>query len=44
MTFAFTPQFQKHFKRLTIQEKKQLKSKLTQLAENPFHPSLHTNI
>lgn len=38
--FTFTPRFQKHFKRLTVQEKKQLKSKLELLAENPFHPSL----
>lgn len=40
-TFTFTPRFQKHFKELTIQEKKQLKSKMELLAENPYHPSLH---
>lgn len=40
--FTFTPRFQKHFRNLTTQEKKQLKNKLTLLAENPFHPSLRT--
>lgn len=40
--FTFTPRFQKHFKNLTVQEKKQLKNKLQLLAENPFHPSLRT--
>ena len=33
--FTFTPRFQKHFKGLTVQEKKQLKNKLELLAENP---------
>lgn len=40
--FTFTPRFQKHFKNLSVQEKKQLKNKLQLLAENPFHPSLRT--
>lgn len=40
--FTFTPRFQKRFKNLTVQEKKQLKNKLQLLAENPFHPSLRT--
>lgn len=31
--FTFTPRFQKHFKGLTVQEKKQLKNKLELLAE-----------
>lgn len=39
---TFTPRFQKHFKDLTAQEKKLLKSKLELLAENPAHPSLRT--
>lgn len=26
--FAFTPRFQKHFKELSVQEKKRLKSKM----------------
>lgn len=38
--FTFTPRFQKHFKALTVQEKKQVKARLVQLAENPAHPSL----
>lgn len=37
---TFTPRFQKHFRELTAQEKKQLKNKLELLAENPSHPSL----
>ncbi|WP_323089688.1 hypothetical protein [Allobaculum sp. JKK-2023] len=40
--FTFTPRFQKHFKDLTAQKKKQLKNKLKLLAENPSHPSLRT--
>lgn len=39
---TYTERFLKHFKDLTEKEKKQLKSKLTILAENPFHPSLRT--
>ncbi|EOS21039.1 hypothetical protein C806_04622 [Lachnospiraceae bacterium 3-1] len=38
--FTFTPRFQKHFKGITAQEKKQLKNKLEPLAQNPSHPSL----
>lgn len=40
--FTFTVRFQKNFKKLTEQEKKQLKKKLILLAENPSHPSLRT--
>ncbi len=40
--FASTSRFQKHFKTLTMQEKKQLHKKLEILAENPRHPSLRT--
>jgi addiction module toxin, RelE/StbE family len=40
--FTFTRRFQKHFKALTEQEKKQLRNKLELLAENPMHPSLRT--
>lgn len=39
---TFTDKFQKHFKDLTDTEKKQLKTKLTLLSENPLHPSLRT--
>lgn len=40
--FTFTQRFQKHFKQLTSQEKKQLKNILELLAKNPSHPSLRT--
>ena len=40
--FTFTARFQKNFKKLTEQEKKQLKKKLILLTENPSHPSLRT--
>lgn len=40
--FTFTARFQKNFKKLTEQEKKQLKKKLILLAENPSRPSLRT--
>lgn len=40
--FAFTHRFQKHFRELTSQKKKQLKRKLELLAENPSHPLLQT--
>ena len=40
--FTFTARFQKNCKKLTEQEKKQLKKKLILLTENPSHPSLRT--
>lgn len=40
--YTFTPRFEKHYKSLTANEKKQLRSKLELLSENPFHPSLRT--
>ena len=42
--FTFTKRFQKHFKDLTAQEKKQLQNKLQLLAENPMHPSREPGI
>ncbi len=39
---TFTKRFEKNFKNLNEQEKKQLRSKLQLLAENPMHPSLRT--
>ena len=39
---TFTNRFEKHFKDLTAQEKKQLQNKLRLLAQNPMHPSLRT--
>lgn len=40
--FTFTQRFQKRFRSLTEQEKRQLKNKLVLLAQNPMHPSLRT--
>jgi addiction module RelE/StbE family toxin len=40
--FSYTERFQKHYKKLTAKEKKQLAGKLMLLAENPTHPSLRT--
>lgn len=40
--FTFTGRFQKHYQKLTEQEKQQLRIKLELLAENPSHPSLRT--
>ena len=39
---TFTDRFQKHYKDLNDNEKKQLKNKLTLLSENPLHPSLRS--
>ena len=42
--FTFTPRFQKHFKGLNAQEKKQLKNKLELLAENPSHLIIESHL
>ena len=39
---TYTRRFQKHFKKLTQAEKKQIKSKVEMLSDNPLHPSLRT--
>lgn len=39
---TFTPRFEKHFKHLNENEKRQLRNKLELLSENPLHPSLRT--
>lgn len=39
---TFTKRFEKHFKNLNAQERKQLQNKLRLLSENPTHPSLRT--
>lgn len=39
---TYTKRFEKHFKSLNIQERKQLQNKLQILSENPMHPSLRT--
>jgi len=40
--FTFTKRFEKHYKKLTVKEKKQLSQKLDLLSQNPAHPSLRT--
>ena len=40
--FTFTERFKMHYKTLTDNEKKQVKSKLRIFAENPMHPYLRT--
>ena len=40
--FSFTKRFQKHFQKLTLTEKTQLKKKLELFSQNPMHPSLRT--
>ena len=40
--FTFTERFEKHYKALGENEKKQIKNKLGLLAENPLHPALRT--
>ena len=40
--FTFSRDFKKHYKTLSLIEKKQLASKLKLLASDPFHPSLRT--
>ena len=40
--FTYTNRFQKHFKKLTSQEKNQIMKKLALLSQDPTHPSLRT--
>jgi len=40
--FIFTNRFQKRFKALNENEKKQIRNKLVLLSDNPLHPSLRT--
>jgi len=40
--FTFSQNFKKHFKKMSVHEKKQITNKLKLLAENPAHPSLRT--
>lgn len=42
LQITYTERFQKHFKDLNTNEKKQFKNKLTIFAQNPMHPSLRT--
>ena len=40
--FTYTARFQKNYKKLNENEKKQIRNKLALLSENPMHPSLRT--
>ncbi|MBR0463929.1 MAG: cytotoxin [Clostridia bacterium] len=40
LKITYTDRFQKHYKTLTDNEKKQFRSKLQIFVENPLHPSL----
>jgi len=40
--FAFSRDFKKHYKLLSVREKKQIANKLELLAMDPSHPSLRT--
>ena len=42
LQITYTERFQKHFKNLNTNEKKQFKNKLTIFAQNQMHPSLRT--
>ncbi len=39
---TYTKRFEKHYKKMTPVEKKQIRSKVEILADNPLHPSLRT--
>ena len=40
--FAYSKGFKKHYKKLSVTEKKQVTHKLELLSKNPTHPSLRT--
>lgn len=40
--FTYSEKFRKHYKKLSIAEKKQVASKLVLLSKDPTHPSLRT--
>ena len=42
LQFTYSERFRKRYKKLTIDEKNQLKRKLKIFSINPFHPSLRT--
>jgi len=42
LELTYSERFKKHYKKLSADEKKQLKKKLTIFSNNPFHPSLRT--
>ncbi len=39
---TYTKRFEKHYKKMSEIEKKQIKKKVSLLSENPLHPSLRT--
>ncbi len=39
---TYTRRFEKNYKKLTSSEKRQIKTKVEILSDNPFHPSLRT--
>ena len=39
---TYTKRFEKHYKKMTPVEKKQIRSKVEILTDNPLHPSLRT--
>ena len=40
--FTYSDNFKKHYKKLSVTEKKQITNKLKLLSKNPAHPSLRT--
>ena len=40
LKITYSDRFQKHYKKLSSEEKNQFKHKLSLFADNPFHPSL----
>ena len=40
--FSYSDKFKKHYKKLSITEKKQVTGKLVLLSKDPTHPSLRT--
>ena len=42
LQITYSDRFQKHYKKLSPEEKAQFKRKLRTFAENPLHPSLRT--
>lgn len=39
---TYTRRFERHYRKLSDAERKQIKSKVEMLSENPLHPSLRT--
>ena len=42
LKITYSERFQKHYKKLSVDEKRQFRKKLTIFTCNPFHPSLRT--